>query len=95
MMKNFKAEIEGTGTATATGRINCLPTLIRGEVLREFEELEIQVSSMTNKHLNFIKEDLLEYLLPINALSKQKRVMCCAIRKPWDPDFKIFAAQLM
>ena len=54
-MKIFKTAIDGTGTTTVVGRIHSLNTLLRVEALTGFDELEIQVTGMTNAHLNFIK----------------------------------------
>ena len=65
-MKKFKIVIHGTGTTSVAGRIKYLQALLRGESLREFEDLESQVLGTTNSHLNFIKEGLLGYLPPIN-----------------------------
>ena len=54
-MKIFKTAIDGTGTTTVVGRIHYLHNLLRGEALKVFDELAIQVTGMTNAHLNFIK----------------------------------------
>ena len=94
MMKDFKTATDGTGTTSATGKIQFLYTMLRGEALREFDVLEIQVGSTTNGHLKSIKESLIGYFFPINGINKQKRAMRRAMRKPQDILFKIFAAQL-
>ena len=90
LMKNFKRAIDGKGATTATWKIN----ILRGEVLQEFDELASQNTGSKNSHLKFIQEVLLGYYFSINALSKKKRVMCCAIRKPRDIPFKRFPARL-
>ena len=43
------------------GCINYIRTLLRGEGLREFEELAIQNPGTTNTHLNLTQEGLLGY----------------------------------
>ena len=37
MMKDFKTETDGTGTTSATGNIQFLRIVLRGEALREFD----------------------------------------------------------
>ena len=39
LLNNSKIAIDGTGTTSATGRIEYLRTMLRGEGLREFNEL--------------------------------------------------------
>ena len=94
MMNNFKTAIDGTGTTTATIRINYIRTLIHGESPIEFDELASQFTGTTNAHLNLIKEVLLGCFPSINALSNQKRAMLHIMRKPRDQPFNIFASQL-
>ena len=94
-MKKFKIVIHGTGTTSVAGRIKYLKALLRGESLREFEDLESQVLGTTNSHLNFIKEGLLGYFIIIHALSNQKRAMLRARCKPRYLPFKRFAAWLI
>ena len=53
------------------------------------------MGNTTNGHLKLIKEGLLSYLPPLNALKKQKSAMRRAMRKPRDLLFKIFAARLI
>ena len=55
-MKNFKIVVDGTGTKTAAGKINYLHTLLRGEALREFDELASQNAGTNNTYLKFIQE---------------------------------------
>ena len=62
-------------------------------ILREFDELSL-AGNYTANHLNHTTEGLIEYLLPIHALSKQEQAMRRAMRKPCDMIFKSFAAQL-
>ena len=81
-MNNFKTAVDGSGTMSATGKINYLRTLIHGEEIQEFDELTSQNTGTSNAHLNFIKEGLLGHFFQINALSKQKRAMHRAMRKP-------------
>ena len=56
--------------------------------------MEGQVGITTNWYLKLIQEGLLGYPPPINALTKQKRVMRCAMRKPQDLLFKRFSSRL-
>ena len=77
IMKKFKIVVDGTGTTTVAGKINYLRNLLRGKALREFDKLSSQKSGTNNTHMKFIQEGLLGYLPPINALSKQNRVMRC------------------
>ena len=57
-------------------RIHFLRNMLCGESLREFELLQSQVVSKTNRHLNLIKEVLLGYFL----LSKHST----SIKAQWD-----------
>ena len=74
--------------------MNYLRTLLCGSSLREFDELELQ-GNTTNNHLKLITKGLLDYFSPMNGLSKQKRAVRRAMRKPRDMSFQRFAAQLM
>lgn len=48
LLRNFQIEIDGTGTTTASGRINYLHTMIRGTSLRELDKLALVGNSITN-----------------------------------------------
>ena len=50
--------------------MNYLCTLIHGEVLQEFDELDSQNAGINIAHLKFIQEVLLGYFPLINNLSK-------------------------
>ena len=94
IFNNFKIAINGRRTTSVVVRINYLHMVIRGEALIRFDELARNNNGITCAHLEHIMEGLLGYFSPINALSKQKRVMCRAIYKPRDLPFKSFTAQL-
>ena len=68
--------------------------MLRGQALREFDELQSQHVGATNNYLKLIQEGLLEYFFPINAISKKKRAMRRVMRKHWSTSFKSFAARL-
>ena len=93
-MNDSKTVTDGTGTTSYTGKIHFLNTMLRREALREFNNLVGQVGNTNNGNIKLIKEILLGYFTPINALTKHKRTMKRAIRKPWDILFKIFDARL-
>ena len=93
-MKYSKTASEWTGTISAYKKTCFICTMLRGEALREFDVLAGQVGSMTNGHLKLIKEGLLRYFPPINALTKQECVMRHAMKKPRDVLFKRFSAQM-
>ena len=57
-MKDFNTMIDGTETTSATKKIHFLCTMLCGEALREFNNLEGQVAGTTNFYLKFIKEGL-------------------------------------
>ena len=82
LINNFKRAVDRTGTTVTAGKINYLRTLLRREALREFDELVSHNAGTNNSHLKFIQEGLLGYFTPINALSKKKRTMRHAMRKP-------------
>ena len=82
LLRNFKIAIDGTGTTNPSGWINYLHTMLRGQTLKEFEELHSQYCGATNNHLKLIQEGLLEYFFLIKALFKNKRVMRREMRKP-------------
>ena len=48
LLRNFKIEIDRTGTTTASGQINYLHTMIRGKSLRELDKLALVGNSITN-----------------------------------------------
>ena len=93
LLNNFNIDIDGIGTTTPSGRINYLRTMLCRQVPRKFDELQSQNGGSTNNHLNIITEGLLEYILPINSLYKQKRVTRHAMRKSQIMTFKRFAAR--
>ena len=64
--------------------------MLRVQELSEFNELYIQYDGLTNNHLRIIQEGLIYDLFPINSLSKHKRAMRRAIRKPRSMTFKRF-----
>ena len=80
-MKYFKTATDGTETTSTTRKIQFLLTMLCGEALREFDVLKSKFGSTTNVHIKLIKEGLLGYPPPINALNKQKRAMRRAIQK--------------
>ena len=94
LLNNLKTAVDGTGTVTVAGKINYLCKILCGEALQEFNELTSHNSGMENSHLKHIQEGLLGYFFPINSLSKKKRVMRRAIRKPWNLPLRRFSAQL-
>ena len=94
MMKDFRTGIDGTGTNSASVKIQFLCTMLYGEPLREFDVIANQVGSTINAHLKQIKEGLLGYLFPLNMINKQKRATRRATSKPRDLQFKRFAARL-
>ena len=61
MMKYFKTGIDGTGNTSASGKIQFLCTMLRGESLIEFEVIANQVGSTTNGHLKKSRCFLLRY----------------------------------
>ena len=69
--------------------------MLRGQALREFDELQSQYGGLTNNHLKLIQEGLLEYFFTINLLSNQKFATRRAIRKPQSMTFNRFAARLI
>ena len=81
MMKDFKTATDGTGTTSATRKVQLLRTMLHGEALREFDAIASQAASTTNGLLKFSKEGLLSYFYPINALNNQKRAMRRAMIK--------------
>ena len=78
-MKYFKTATDGTRTTSATKNIQFL-RMLRRESLREIDIIASQFGSTTNGYLNLIKEGLLSYFPPINALNKHKRAMRRAMR---------------
>ena len=94
MIKDFKTGIDGTGNTSTTVKIQFLRKMLRGEGLRGFDVIAVQVGITNNTHLKQIKEGLLSYFFPFYALKNQKRAMRRAMRKPQALQLKIFAAQL-
>ena len=93
VLKNFSIAINGTGTMSVGGRINCIIVMLRGGALREFE-LSSQNNGTTNAHLKHIVEGLIRCFYPIKSIFKQKRAMCHAMCKPRDLPLNLFTAQL-
>ena len=91
---NVNNSIEGTGTITVGVIINLLCTLLRRKSLREFDNLASQNNGTTNSYLMKTQEGLLDYLFPINSLSKQKRAIRCYMNKPHTLSINILTAFL-
>ena len=68
--------------------------MLHGEELREFDELDSQNNGSTNAHLKEIQEVLLAYFPSLNAVTKQKFTMGCAMRNPHAVLFKRFTVRL-
>ena len=60
LLINFNTTTDGTGSTTPSCHINYLHTILRGQALRELDELQSQYGGATNKHLKLIKEGLLK-----------------------------------
>ena len=71
MMKDLNTGIEGKATTYATGKNQCLLTMLGGEALREFDVITGQVLSTNTTHLKQINEGLLSYPPPLNVLNNQ------------------------
>ena len=72
LLKDFKKAIDGTGTTTVSGRINYVCTILRREVLREFENMESQKNGTNNTHLKAIQEGLIIYPPPPQLILKKE-----------------------
>ena len=94
LLRNFNIATDGTGTTTPYSWINYLRAMLRGQALRGFDKLQSQYVDATDNHLKLIQEGLLEYIFPIDKLSKQKYAMRRAMRKTQSIKFKRFAARL-
>ena len=77
-VKNFKTNIEDSGTLAANADIQYLCEILRGEVLCQFDTLCAQVGITTISHLNPVILGLGTYFPPVNVLSKQKSTRCTA-----------------
>ena len=77
-----------------TVRIKFLRTILRGEVIWEFDNLSIQNNSSNNAHLKEIQGVLMDYFFPMNHISKQKISMRRLINKPHALTMKRLAAHL-
>ena len=54
LMKNSKREFDSTVNITTAGKINYLRTILRGEALRDFDELASQNAGTKTTNLDFI-----------------------------------------
>ena len=81
-MKNFKTAIDRTGTTSVAGWINYICMMLLGKSLSESYGLSSQNSAMASAHLKHIMEGLIGYSPLINTLSKKKRLIHLAMRKP-------------
>ena len=91
---NFNIETDGTRTTNPYIHIACLHMMLSGQALREFYKPQSQYGGATNKQPKLIQEVLLEYFFLINAISKQKRVMRRAMRKPQSMTSKRFCGKV-
>ena len=94
-IRNFNMNLEASGTLKADAKIQCLRTLVRVEVLRQFDVLSAEVESASLETLTTIILRLGTYYFSVNALSKQKRVMCRGIRNLCSLKVRRYAASLV
>ena len=93
-LKSFNIASDGTGTTSPRIRIDYLHTMLRGQALRELNEVQIQYGGLTNNNIQIIHEGLLEYFFPINSLSKKKCARRRAMHTPQSMTFKSFVTML-
>ena len=74
-------------TLTLNAKNQYIFTLLNGEALRKFETLCVHIGNTNIKYLNWTLLYLGTYSTPINALSKQNRVIRHGIRNP--REFKV------
>ena len=94
MTKDFKTNIDRTGTTSALGK-NLIYTY---NVSRLSSERILSHRRSDWKHEQYTSKtnqgEFTQLLSPLNAINKQKRAMRRAMRKPRDLQFKRFAARL-
>ena len=74
--------LNASGALTYNAKLQYLRTLLRGEALRQFDNLCSQVGIMAMAHFNQVIIGLGTYFPPVNAFSKQERTMHRGMRNP-------------
>ena len=74
-IQNFNMALKASKTLKAGVNIQYLPTLVRGEALRQFDTSFSEVVSSSPENMTSNILGLGMYYFPVNLLSKQKRVM--------------------
>ena len=67
-MKNFNMTLTSTGTLNMDSEINNLCTLVRGEVLHQFDLLYADVENTETLNVDYYIRGLSFYFLPVNSL---------------------------
>ena len=88
---NPKAE----GTLETAVKVQCICTLVHGEVLRQFDLLSADVESANSLTVDFIILGLGSYYFSVNSISKNKRAMCRVMKKTHGLKVRSYAARLV
>ena len=67
-MQNFNMTLTSTGTLNMDSEINNLCTLVRGEVLHQFDLLYADVENTETLNVDYYIRGLSFYFLPVNSL---------------------------
>ena len=81
-VQNFNVNLAASGTLATGTKIQYLCTLVREEVLRQFDSFSTDTEGMNTLTVETIILGLASYFFPVNYLSKQKCAMCRGMRKP-------------
>ena len=74
--------LAATGMLETDAKFQYLLTIVRGEVLHQFDLLSDDMENTdTSLTVDYILNDLVCYTPPVNSLSKQKRAMCRCMKK--------------
>ena len=74
-VRNFNMTLAVSGTLELGAKYQYLHTLVRGEVLCQFDFFSSDVEGMETVNVDYIIRVLAQYFSPVNFLSKQKRAM--------------------
>ena len=84
-----------SGTLESGAKYQYLCTLVRWELLRQFDSLSSDVEITQTLNIDDIIKGLAQFFFPVNPLSKQKCAMRRQMKKPRDLTVRSYVARLI
>ena len=94
-VSNFNMTLAASGMLEAGAKYQYLCTIVREEVLFQFDLLSADVEVTENLNVDYIIRGLSQYFPHVNSMSKQNRAMRLGMEKPRSQTVTCYAAHLI